>query len=476
MKALHTNKTLRNVAAGTAVLLGVTGLAACGGGTGLNGSSGGNASSGGGSSSSGGTTSSGGSSSGGGSGGKSSGGTVNITVWNQATGTQVPALNAMVSAFNSSQSKVHVTNQLIPAVGTSETAFTSKVATAVSSGSGPNVVFADTEPFFVPQLINTGKVVPLNSYMAQKTNGMPAKDFIPAMLLTGEVNGKVYSVPSDGGDYAIFYNKKLFKQAGITSTPKTWSQLETDAKKLTHGGTYGFYVPWGQEEWTVWTYESMLWSNGGTFLNKSNTKAEFGSPKGVAALQVWLNMLKDKTAYPSNLADSQQSSGYPGFQDGKIAMYIDGSYDIPTNDKALGSSNVGVFAFPAMTQHAMNTGTDNTLMFKGTPAQEKASWDFIQYTLRPSVQAKYDVTTGFLPTTLLTAKDPTYKAELNKDPRLKVFTAELNYAHTRPSIAKYEQISVDLGIQLESAFLGKESAQQALTKAQDQANTILAKK
>lgn len=470
---MRTHKTLRSVAAGTAVLLGVAGLAACGGGTGLSGSSGGGS---GGASGGGSGSNSGGGGGGGGGGGKSSGGTVDITVWNQATGTQVPALNAMVKAFNASQNKVHVNNQLIAAVGTSETAFTSKVATAVSSGSGPNVVFADTEPFFVPQLINTGKVVPLNSYMAQSTNGMPAKDFVPAMLQTGEVNGKVYSVPSDGGDYAIFYNKKLFKQAGITSTPKTWAQLETDAKKLTHGGTYGFYVPWGQEEWTVWTYESMLWSNGGTFLNSSNTKAEFASPKGVAALQVWLNMLKDKTAYPTNLATSQQSSGYPGFQDGKIAMYIDGSYDIPTNDKALGSANVGVFAFPAMTQHAMNTGTDNTLMFKGTPAQEKASWDFIQYTLRPSVQAKYDVTTGFLPTTLPTADDPAYKAELAKDPRLNVFQDELKYAHTRPSIAKYEQISVDLGIQLESAFLGKESAQQALTKAQSQANQILSKK
>lgn len=401
----------------------------------------------------------------------SSGSTVNVTLWEQDTGTSAQALKAGVDSFNSSQSKIHVNMQYIPAVGTSETAFTAKVATALSSGTGPDLVWSDSEPDYVPELVATGDVINLGSWM--KNDGLPASSFYPAMLDTGTFNGTVYALPCDGGDYAIMYNKKLFAQAGITSTPTTWAQLAADAKKLTKNGVYGFYVPWGTAEWTVWTWEAMLWSEGGQFLNASNTHAEFDSPQGISALNVWVNMLKQHIAYPSDLANSVESSGYPGFQDGKVAMYIDGSYDLPTNDSALGKSDVGVFAFPKTRQYAMNTGTNMAVMFKASSTVENATWTFIKYMLSPNVQAKYDVTAGFLPTIKATGNTATYKKFLATDPRLNVFLNELNYAHTRPSIKSYEAISVDLGQQLEAAFLGKVSASQALKTAEGQANSIL---
>jgi multiple sugar transport system substrate-binding protein len=61
-----------------------------------------------------------------------------------------------------------------------------------------------------------------------------------------------------------------------------------------------------------------------------------------------------------------------------------------------------------------------------------------------------------------------------KDPRLKVFVQELNYAHTRPSIQNYAQISAELGTEIEAALMQQKSAQSALSAAQAQANQILA--
>jgi multiple sugar transport system substrate-binding protein len=402
-----------------------------------------------------------------------SNGTVNITMWYQSTGTSLQALNTVVANFNASQSKYHVTADYIAPSGTSETAFTAKLATALSSGSGPAVVWADSEPAYIPQLINTGQVVNLASFMNASTNGLPASAFNHAMLETGTFNGQVYALPVDGGDYAVIYNKELFAKAGITSTPTTWAQLTSDAQKLTKNGTYGFYVPFGTAEWTVWIYESMLWSEGGQFLNSANTKAEFDSPAGVAALNVWLNLIKQHLSYPSDLSNSTEASGYPGFQAGKVAMYIDGSYDLPTDDNALGESDVGVFPFPATKESAMNVGTDMALMFKGAKAQEDASWAFIRYALSPTVQAQYDITAGFIPTVNATASTPAFKAYVKSDPRLSIFVNELEYAHTRPSIAAYEQVSTDLGQQLDSAFLGNTSAAQALSMAQSQADNAL---
>jgi multiple sugar transport system substrate-binding protein len=407
-------------------------------------------------------------------GSSSSGGVTDITMWHQETANTATALNTMVKGFNASQHKYHISAQYIASPGTSETAFTAKLATAAKSNSGPQLVWGDSEPNYVPELISTGDVVPLSQFLNTSGSTLTAADFNQAMLQTGTFNGKVWAIPCDGGDYAIFYNKQLFKAAGITSTPTTWAELTSDAQKLTKGGVYGFYVPWGTAEWTVWTYESMLWAAGGQLLNASNTKAEFDSPQGVAGLDVWLNLLKNKQAYPSNLANSTQSSGYPGFQDKKIAMYIDGAYDIPLNDKALGASNVGVFAFPAIKTPAMNVGTNSALIMKGTKAQEDGSWAFLKYALSPSVEAQYDVTSGFIPVVTATSSNSIYKKYLASDPRLSVFTEELKYAHTRPSIAKYEAVSTVLGQQLEEAFMGQKSASQALSTAAAQANKLLA--
>lgn len=396
---------------------------------------------------------------------------IDLTAWEGDTGAAAKALSQQVAAFNASQSKYHVTTQFIAATGH---LFTPKLLTALSSNSGPNLVLSYSEPQDMGEVIKTGKVVSLGSYMKSSLS-RPASDFYPAMLKASTFGGKVYSFPTDGGDYAILYNKKLFRKAGITSTPRTWAQLTADARRLTKGGTYGFYVPWGTNEWTVWTYESMLWAEGGHLLNSKQTKVAFDTPAGIAGLNVWVKLLKDHLAYPSSLANSNENSGYPGFEAGKVAMYIDGSYDLSKVDGVLGKANVGVFAFPAIKQRAMNTGTNVSFMLKGTKAQQKGEWAYLHYMTKASVQAKWDVATGFLPTVKGVVKTSTYKSYEATDPRLKVFVNELRYAHTRPSIVAYSQMSTALGQQLDAAFLGKESASKALSVAASQANAALSK-
>ena len=400
-----------------------------------------------------------------------SGSVTKLTIWEGDTGTAATALKVQVAGYNSTFRTCHATTDFIAATGHE---FTPKLLTALSSGSGPNLVLSYSEPQDMAEVAATGDVIALNSYMAK--DGRPGSYFYPAMMKASTFSGKVYSFPTDGGDYAILYNKEIFKEAGITATPTTWAQVAADSAKITSKlkGIYGFYVPFGVNEWTVWTFESMLWSEGGHFLNNHGTKALFGSPAGVAGLNVWVNLLKKHLAYPSSLANSSQNSGYPGFQDGKVAMYIDGSYRMGIDDTALGKANVGVFQFPKTKEYAMNTGTNQSFMLKGTPAQEACEWDYLKYMTEPSVQAKWDVATGFIPTVRAVAQTPTYKAFVAKDPRLNVFVHELQYAHTRPSIQNYAQISAELGKQIEAALMQQETAKAALSAAQSQANQILA--
>jgi multiple sugar transport system substrate-binding protein len=199
-----------------------------------------------------------------------SGSVTKLTIWEGDTGTAATALKAQVSGYNSTFRTCQATTDCIAATGHE---FTPKLPTALSSGSGPNLVLSYSEPQDMAEVAATGDVIALNNYMSKDVR--PRSDFYPAMLKASTFSGKVYSFPTDGGDYAILYNKEIFKEAGITATPTTWAQVAADSAKITSSekGVYGFYVPFGVNEWTVWTFESMLWSEGGHFLNNHGTEA-----------------------------------------------------------------------------------------------------------------------------------------------------------------------------------------------------------
>lgn len=393
-----------------------------------------------------------------------------ITVWHAATGDTAKTLTKLVDEYNNGQSKYKVELQF----DGGGDQLTAKLMNAIKNKQAPQVVLGDGLPQGLGEVVSTGAVVPLDDRLADSASTIRKSDFTAGLLSTGTFSGKTYSLPTDVGDYAVLYNKQMFAEAGITSVPTTWAEFEADAKKLTKGTTqYGAYLPIGGGEWSSYLYEAMLWSAGGELLNADNTKAEFNSPAGLTALKAWTDMIDNGSAYPQSLATATDGSGTPGITAKKVAMEINGAWNIPVLDQALGKDNVGAFALPAIDQPGMNLGTDNSFILKGTQAQEDGGWDFLQYWLKPSTEATWDVATGFFPANSRTAENPAWQKYLAANPRTKVFVDELAYAKARPSIAQYGAVSTALSNELEKALLKKESPQTALTNAEANANKAL---
>jgi len=400
----------------------------------------------------------------------SSGGKTQLSLWWNYTGDSAKEAQKLVDQFNSSQSTYTVTAQF----GAPSDQFDSKLINAIKNKQGPNIVLGDSTPQNTAEVIATGEVVPLDSYLSDSSSTITKDDFTPGMISTGTFNGKLYTLATDIGDYAIVYNKKMFADAGITSTPTTWAELAADAQKLTKGTTqYGIYLPISSGEWPVFTWQSMLWGAGGQFLNADNTKVEFNSQAGVDALTAWVDLIKSGAAYPQSLFSSTNNGGTAALSAKKAAMAYDGAYNLATLDSALGADNVGVFAVPGLTQPGMNLGTDNSYILKGTSDQEKGAWAFLQYWLKPSVQAQWDVATGFFPANQKTSDDPTWKQYLAKNPRISTFVDELKYANARPSISAYAQISAALSNEITAAMMQQASPKAALDTAAQKAQAAL---
>lgn len=398
------------------------------------------------------------------------GGRTTIVVWAGSTGATEPLKKQLIDDFNASQDKYRIDLEVQPA----STEAHAKLINAIKNKQGPNLVLDDGQPQSLGQVIGTGSVVPLDSYLGGAGSTLKKTDFTKGMLDTGTFDGKVYSLPTQGGDYALIYNKAMFKAAGIAKPPTTWAELERDAAKLTHGtAQYGMYLPIGTGETGPFYWESMLWSAGGELMNADNTKVEFNSPAGVKALTAWTEMVKHGTAYPSSLQTPSDNGNTVAMTSKKVAMAINGAYNLGVLDEALGKDDVGVAPLPALGRPAMNLGSNNSYILKGTSAQQNGAWSFLQYWLTPKVQAKWDIANGFLPTNTRTAGDSAWTKYLDQNPRIKVFADELGYAKSRPSIEAYAGISAALSVELEKALLQDETPAEALKRAEAGATAAL---
>jgi ABC-type glycerol-3-phosphate transport system substrate-binding protein len=392
--------------------------------------------------------------------------TVTIAMWNSVVGPGAAALTKVVNQFNATHPGIVVKNTFI----TQSDALLSKLSTALAVGQEPTILYDDV-PSNGPTEMKSGKMVNLTSW---------ARATVDRWIYPKEIAGCMYKgvqfcIPSESGDYALYYNKTQFAQAGIKSPPKTWSQVIADGKKLTDPAKnhYGIYIPFGTTEWTVWTFEGMLWANGGQFLNANDTKAEFDSPAGVNALTIWYDCLyKYKIAPLTSFSTPTNSDGEQAFASGLVAMLIDGSWDLSTFDQA--KIDYGVTYFPAIKTYATNTGQAGIDVFNTGAAQVAAAKTFLVWFLNPKVQAAMSSQVpGAMPAEPAVNNNPTFvKSEA---PYMNVFLGDLTYAHVRPSIVSYPAISAALGQQIDEVLYAKETPAQALRIAAQQADQILLK-
>jgi ABC-type glycerol-3-phosphate transport system substrate-binding protein len=344
-----------------------------------------------------------------------------------------------------------------------------KVIAAVKSGTYPTVL-VDQNPSDLPLLEQSGKLLPLNNDLTALTNAL-FPGIKASLFYRGEQLGMALA---EEGDIALFYNKTDFAQAGITSPPSTWAQLQTDAVKLTDPSAkrWGFYVPTGDAEWISYDWEPVLWGNGGSLLNASQTQATFDSAAGVAALSTWVNLVRSEKAAPTASYETGGNYDAPtAFVSNAVAMITDGPWlegDIP---KTL---DYGVAPYPGGTKGpSTNIGILVTALFKTTPAEDQAGVAFIKFLASPKEAAYLAETSGGLPSSPAQLSQPLLKQDEAK-PWYGVFANEEKFGQVRPITPAYTAVSTDLWTAINAAIAGKETPSQALAAAAKEADQALA--
>src|ERR1700677_3179709 len=401
-----------------------------------------------------------------GSSGSTSKGPHAITFW--LSGTQAE-INYLVSHFNATHHGIKVQGQYIASADDT----TAKEVAAIKSGTEPNVVIGQ-DPSALPLLAESGKVVDLSASLKTQT-----ADLYPGIRSALTYKGQQLGIALGGvGDYVLFYNKKDFAAAGITAPPTTWTQLEADAIKLSDPAKhqYGIYIPFGTDEWISYDWESLLWGDGGQFLNSGSTSVAFDSPAGVAALTTWVNLVrKDHAAPTTSFAEAGSYDGAPAFSDNDVAMIIDGQWAVSEFQTAKVSFGAALVPAGLSGHSAANIGIGGATVFnQGGSAAVAAATTFVQWLAQPAQGAYLTSVSGGLPSAPDPPNPPLVKTEAGTSPLYPVFADQLTTGETRPTVPAYSAMSLDLATEIQDALNGTVTPAQALATAASEGNQAIA--
>ena len=252
-------------------------------------------------------------------------------------------------------------------------------------------------------------------------------DLLPNFVKSGTYNGKMYGMPDLSSARALFYNKTLFKKAGIAAPPTTWADFEADAKKISAlgGGTAGYAMPLGPEEsqaeFSIW-----MFNNGGDW--KTDGKWTIDSAKNVETLNFLKKLAVDDKVTQNNPGKTNRTDGaFAQFQSGKAGMVVGFSPLQATLDKDK-SVDYGIAPMPTANGGAPQSyGVTDYLMAFKKSGNQKAVKAFYDLYYQPDQVNKFIKQEGFLPVTASGLK------EFASDTSLKVYLDGLSNTHLTPT-------------------------------------------
>jgi multiple sugar transport system substrate-binding protein len=326
----------------------------------------------------------------------------------------------------------------------------------------------------------SGPFIDLSQYM--KDDGIdPTATFPAATLEYTQYQGNQCSLPLLADAYGLYYNKDMFAAAGIKSPPKTMSEFDADAVKLTKsdGDSYsqlGFMPNYHGYETTTDHYAAQ-W--GATYFDDAG-KSTVGTNPAFKQMFEWQKSLVGKLGgydklekYRTTFGD-EFSSKNP-FQTGQVAMSLDGEWRAGFVSDANVDFNWGVAPFPVPDDQADSYGKgylSGTIVGISSKSQEQnAAWEFVKYlTTNTEAVVSFANTIHNVPSTFDALKSPDFDQSNGMKTFVKIAqNPNSNTTPASPNGGAYQLTLQDTGYSYESGKVT--DLQQALNDTADQIDT-----
>jgi ABC-type glycerol-3-phosphate transport system substrate-binding protein len=257
--------------------------------------------------------------------GGSSSGTAQLTIWS-CDGCWGTAFPSVLKQFETAHPNIKISTRTIPFAN-----YDTVLSEAFASGSGPDVVWINTSGDY-GLYSSKGYLKDISASIVGAPN-VRQPDFYPNEWNEVVLRQGTFGVPIDTGTRALYWNKTLFKKAGLApfGTTVTWQQVMYAAQKINTlgGGVSGFRYA-GGEKWAM-LYNNigpLVFEAGGQLVNGSGTQAYATSAPVQRAVSYWDKLIS--YAPKADITQQDQTVAVDAFANNKAGMYYNGFWEIPT--------------------------------------------------------------------------------------------------------------------------------------------------
>jgi len=352
----------------------------------------------------------------------------------------------------------------------------SKFLTSAAGGNPPDVVQVDI--IWVGEYVEGGLLTDLTDEV-QAWEEWP--DVVDSFKEGTKWKGRSYGTWLNTDVRVMVYNKKLFRAAGLdpNKPPQDWNELLDMAKKINSPPAYyGYGFPAMKEEETSMRFFTLLYSGGGQILTDDMKQAAFNSDAGVRALEFHMKMIEEGVTPTSIVSGNYMDIDNAVFQDKFAISYMTKTLGLakkilPDITSEQFQKDFGAASIPKAPGGEWSTMSGGYLLAvpKGAKHPDFA-WELISIAAGAESQFQYTAARGYVPTfySLMERADD-YSVV---DPFFDVILNQLPYAHFRPGVPQYTEISAAVQDAIQAAVLGKMDPEEALDAAAERVNELLA--
>ncbi|MAB84242.1 MAG: ABC transporter substrate-binding protein [Paracoccaceae bacterium] len=320
-------------------------------------------------------------------------------------------------------------------------------------------------------LIEQDLILPFDDVVSGAEGANWLKSFYPALMANGNIEGKTWGIPFQRSTIVAYYNKDMFRAAGLDpeSPPTSWDELISMGKALTKDGAYGIMIP--STGYPYWMFQALAIQNGKEVMSNDGLTTYFDDPTVVETLEFWKSLSSEHGVMPGGTVE--WGTLRQAFLEGQTAMMWHSTGNL-TAVKKNASFDFGVAELPANVRKGSPTGGGNFYIFKDTSAEEQAAaLKLIQFMTSAEQAAAWSIATGYMGVSPAAYKTDALKSYTVSFPPALVARNQLEHAVAEFSTFETARVREGLNNAIQSALTGSKSAADALGEAQAAAERLL---
>jgi len=385
-----------------------------------------------------------------------------IRFWNGFTGPDGATMEKIVKQFER-ETGIRVKMQIIP-----WSTYYDKLVLSLAYGGAPDVFICHANR--IAEFARYGVFRPLDD-LIEADKGFTPSDFLPNIWKAGQYEGKQVGLPLDCHPQGLYYNLRLFREAGIVDAqgnpkpPATWEEFLDAARRLTKDkdgdgrpDQWGFAFTWLRTNWITFISQ-----HGGSILSPSLKRATLAEPPAVRATQQMCDIISRYRVAPK----PEGFDSWMGFRQGRVAMAIEGIYMLSSVEEQKGLEYAGAPVPSFGPRRAVWGGSHMLCMPKDlSPERAQLVWRFMRYLSDHSLDWAEG---GQIPVRRSLLSQPRFR-------RMRVqyaFAQQLPYVVFEPASHKATEIMPFYDAAIEAALLGIKSPQDALNEAARRIQQVL---